>query len=235
MNSTALKKPTGVYLLALLFLLAPLGNIIISFAGSGVSNWYEPSQFFPLLQSIPLIEWLWLGLLFITGLLLFRPHKLSWSLAIFTLILVLIINAYRIYSADANSIDPVFLKVFSLFAIICTLAVLLIAFYFRFPYLDRRANWLTNTKRFDIRTPALCSGVKAFTESLSDTGCRVSFDQPSEFKVEQKIKLLFPEISTLEATALVIEKLEFGVRAEFIQLDPQFKQDLSRWLKTRKR
>lgn len=234
MNSSALKKPTGVYLLAVLFLLAPLGNIIISFAGSGVSNWYEPMRFLPLLQSIPVVEWLWLGLLFITGLLLFRPHKLSWSLAIFTLILVLVINALRLYTADANSINLVFLKVFSLFAILCTLAVLVIAFYFRFPYLDRRANWLTNTQRFDIRTQALCSGMKAFTESLSDTGCRISFDQPSEFKVEQKVKITFPDISTIEATALVIEKLEFGVRAEFIQLDPQFKQDLSRWLKTRK-
>lgn len=230
----ALKKPIGVYVLATLFLLAPLGNILISFAGSGVQSWYLPSVFFPFLQSIPVMEWSWLSLLFLTGLLLFRPHKLSWSVAIFTLLLVLSINAYRLYYGDSNSIDPVFLKVFSLLAMICTLSVLIIAFYFRFPYLDRRANWLTNTKRFDIRTIAICSGIKAFTESISYTGCRISFNKPNTFLTHDVVRLQFPEISKIEVETVVIEKLEFGVRVEFVNLNSEFKQDLSRWLKVRK-
>jgi hypothetical protein len=233
MSNTALKKPTGVYIVAVLFLLAPFGNIIISFAGSGVRNWYDMGVIVPFIQSIPALDWIWLGLLFVSGLLLFRPHKLSWSLAIFTLLLVLAINAYRLFNVDLNSIDPVFLKVFSILAIICTLSVLVIASYFRFPYLDRRANWLSNTRRFDTRTPATVDGLKAVTESISQTGSRLSFDLPSQFKKADLVKMKFAEISQVDVDAEVVERLEFGIRVEFRNITNDFKQDLDRWLKSR--
>ncbi len=233
MSSTALKKPTGVYILAILFLLAPAGNIFISFAGSGLENWYNPSVLMAFLQTIPALEWIWLGLLFITGILLFRPHKLSWSVAIITLLLILFINAYRLYNVDSNSIDPIFLKVFSLLAIICTLSVLIIAFYFRFPYLDRRADWLSNIRRVDIRTSVVCAGVKAITESLSVSGCKITFDAPVSFKKNEVMRLKFPEISAVEVPGTVVENLETTARFEFNDLNSQFKQDLSRWLKSR--
>lgn len=151
MNSNTLKKPTGVFLIALLFILAPFGNILISFAGSGVEDWYNPNVFFPFLNTIPAWDWLWLGLLFVTGVLLLRPHKLTWSLAIASLLLVLLINSYRVYRIDENSIDPQFLKVFSVLAIICTLSLLVIAAYFRFPYLDRRTKWISSNTNEDRR------------------------------------------------------------------------------------
>ena len=134
------------------FILAPIGNILISFAGSGVQSWFLPSVFFPFIQSIPASEWSWLGLLFITGILLFRPHKLSWSVAIFTLIVVLFINAFRLFQVDPNSINPGFLKLFSGLAILITLGVLVISFYFRFPYLDRRTQWFSDDHNPDRRT-----------------------------------------------------------------------------------
>ena len=233
MTTTALKKPIGVYVLAFLFLLAPAGNIFISFAGSGLDNWYNPTVLMAFLQSIPALEWIWLGLLFITGILLFRPHKLSWSVAIFTLLLILFINAYRLYQVDTNSIDPIFLKVFSLLAIICTLSVLVIAFYFRFPYLDRRANWLSNMQRVDIRTSVLCSGTAAITESLSSSGCLIAFEAESQLKKNDKVNLKFPEISNLEIQGIVVENLDRCARFEFQDLNAQFKQDLSKWLKGR--
>lgn len=233
MSNSALKKPTGVYIIAILFLFAPIGNILISFAGSGIQNWYDFGIIGPFLQSIPAMDWIWLGLLFVTGILLFRPHKLSWSIAIFTLILVLSINAYRLFNVDGNSIDPSFLKIFSVLAIICTLSVLVIAFYFRFPYLDRRSKWFSSTRRFDIRTPALVNGIKAMTESVSFTGCRLSFDIPSELEKSEIIKIKFLEISNTETDAEVIEVLESGARVEFRNISVEFKQDLYLWLKTR--
>ncbi len=150
MSTTTLKKPTGVFLIAILFILAPFGNILISFAGSGVSDWYNPNVFLPFLSTIPSLDWVWLILLFVTGVLLFRPHKLTWSLAIFTLLLILFINAYRVYNIDQNSIDTQFLKVFSMLAVVCTLSLLVIVAYFRFPYLDRRTQW-TSSKANDDR------------------------------------------------------------------------------------
>ncbi len=233
MTTTALKKPIGVYVLALLFLLAPAGNIFISFAGSGLQNWYDPSVLAAFLQSIPLLDWVWLGLLFATGILLFRPHKLSWSVAIFTLLLILFINAYRLYQVDMNSIDPVFLKVFSLLAIICTLSVLVIAFYFRFPYLDRRANWLSNLQRVDIKTSVLCGGEAAMTESISTSGCLIHFESANHFKKNDKVNLKFAEISNTEIQGVVVESMDRVARFEFQDLNAGFRQDLNKWLKSR--
>lgn len=153
-SSAVLKRPTGVYILAVLFILAPLGNILISFAGSGVQNWYEPQVFIPFLQTIPVLDWLWLGLLVLTGVLLFRPHKLSWTIAIISLLIVMGVNSYRIWQVDQNSIDPHFLKVFSIIALFCTLGVLVIAAYFRFPYIDRRAQWTSSEPNPDRRDEA---------------------------------------------------------------------------------
>lgn len=150
-HSVRLEKPIGIYFLAILFLLAPLGNIFISFAGSGVANWYSPSVFIPFAQTIPALDWAWLGLLFVTGLLLFKAHKLSWTIAILSLLLILVINTYRIFFVDTNSIDPHFLKIFSVIAVLCTLGVLVIAFYFRFPYLDRRTEWTSTKQKTDRR------------------------------------------------------------------------------------
>lgn len=233
MSNSVLKKPTGVYIIAILFLLAPIGNILISFAGSGVENWYKIEVMLPFLQSIPLVDWIWLGLLLVTGVLLYYPHKLSWSVAIFTLLLVLMINAYRLFNVDKNSIDPNFLKVFSVLAIISTLSVLVIAFYFRFPYLDRRSNWLSKTQRLNIRIPILINETKALTESISTTGCRLSFDRPCEFKHLEIVRLKFLEISKVEIQAEVIEKLEFGARVEFRSLNSEFRRDLDQWLNSK--
>ena len=153
MQSTTLKKPFGVYALALLFILAPLGNILISFAGSGVENWYSPSIFFVFLESIPLADWAWLILTFVTGCLLFVQHKTAWSLAVLSLLVVLGINAYRAFNpGDVASVE--FLKWQIVISMLVTLAVLVLAFYFRFPYLDRRAQWFFPTAhRWDLRTP----------------------------------------------------------------------------------
>lgn len=232
-DNAVLKKPVGVYLIAILFLIAPVGNVLISFAGSGIKEWYKLDVFVPFLYSIPALDWVWLGLLFVTGILLFRPHKLSWSIAILTLFTVLCINAYRLYSIDTNSIDPNFLKIFSVLAIICTLGFLIIAFYFRFPYLDRRASWLSNTKRFNVRTSATVDGRNAKTESISNTGSRLSFDSSVDFKKGQIIQIKFAEISSIELHAEIIESSEFGVRVEFINPPSDFKQDLGLWIKTR--
>lgn len=231
-QKAVIKKAIGIHIIASLFLLAPFGNILISFAGSGIQNWYNIDVLFAFLLTIPLLDWLWLSLLFITGLLLFRPHKLTWSIAIGTLVLVLLINAIRLYQVDSNSIDPTFLKVFSVLAIISTLSILVIAMYFRYPYLDRRSKWLSEVKRLEIRTSIMVNDHKAQTESLSNAGCRISFDKPCAFIKGDFIKLKFTEISRTECQAEVVEKLEFGARVEFKNLPKAFRQDLDRWLKS---
>lgn len=150
--ASQLKKPIGIYVMAIMFILAPLGNILISFLGSGLKNWFEPTIFMALLKTVSPFDWFWLGLLFLTGLFLLKQHKLSWTMAIVTLVLVLGVNAIRLFQADPNSIEPHFLKIFSILAVVTTLGVLVIAFYFRFPYIDRRMKWTSTEHNTDRRT-----------------------------------------------------------------------------------
>lgn len=232
-NASALKKPIGIYVLALLFIIAPLGNILISFAGAGVPNWYEPSIFIAFLQTIPVWEWAWLSLLFLTGVLLFRPHKLSWSFAIITLLLILCINIFRIYSADANSISPQYLKVFSILALFCTLGVLVIAFYFRFPYLDRRATWIKNVERFDLTTEVKIDHTIALTESVSVTGCKIITASQYPAKAGEDVSVIFTEISPAPVKCTVIENREKFLRLEFQSGQDAFLIKLKQWVKTK--
>lgn len=233
-QNAGLKKPIGIYILAVLFILAPLGNILISFAGAGISNWYEPSVFISLVQTIPSFEWLWLCLLVMTGGLLFRPHKLSWSFAIATLLIILSINFYRMFATiDSNSIDPQYLKVFSVLALICTLGVLVIAFYFRFPYLDRRANWIKNVERYDLSTEVTVAGKKGYTESLSLSGCKVRFSEKVDFAAGQIIEVVLAEVSNQNVKCSVISAEGHELRLEFERHQDVFMTKLKSWMKTK--
>ncbi len=232
-NEVGLKKPIGVYILAILFIIAPLGNILISFAGAGVSNWYEPSIFFVFLQSIPLFDWVWLTLLFVAGVSLFRPHKLSWSFAIATLLFILCLNAYRMFYADMSSITPQYLKVFSILALFCTFGVLIIAFYFRFPYLDRRANWIKNIERFNLKTEVQINQMKLLTDSVSVTGCRIITQESINLKPNETVQLQFTEIHTLPVNCTVIDSTDKHVRLEFASGQEVFVGKLKSWLRTK--
>lgn len=232
-NDVGLKKPVGVYILAILFIIAPLGNILISFAGAGVNNWYEPSIFFIFLQSIPMFDWIWLTLLFFAGISLFRPHKLSWSFAIATLLFVLFINAYRMFFADMSSITPQYLKVFSILSLFCTFGVLIIAFYFRFPYLDRRANWIKNIERFDLKTEAQINQVNAMTESVSATGCKIATSQNLNLKSNDQVQVVFAEIYPQPVRCVVIDSTDKHVRLEFSPGQEVFVGKLKAWIRAK--
>ncbi len=232
-TGSGLKRPIGIYLLAMLFIIAPLGNILISFAGAGISNWYEPSIFMAFVYSIPGFEWTWLGLLFLTGVLLFRPHKLSWSFAIATLFLILCLNIYRMYSSGENSITPQYLKVFSILALFCTLGVLVIAFYFRFPYLDRRANWIKNIERFDLVTEVNFDNTLSKTESVSITGCKILTPAGTSLKSGDPLEAQFPEIYAKSVRCEVVEKKESSLRLEFAPGQEEFSLKLKSWIKTK--
>lgn len=233
MNEVGLKRPVGIYVLAVLFILAPLGNILISFAGAGVANWYEPSVFTVFLQSIPLVDWVWLSLLVLTGVLLFRPHKLSWSVAIATLVIILLINVYRMFSSDASSIAPQYFKVFSIISLFCTLGVLVIAFYFRFPYLDRRANWIKNIERYDLATDIEWKGQIVKTESISVTGCKIAIQNRPHIRPNDATDVMFMEIYDKPVKCIVVETNSTFVRLEFAPGQDKFMGQLKAWIKSK--
>lgn len=231
-----LKKPYGVYFLAVLFLLAPIGNLIISFANSGLSQWYEPSVFFAFLQSVSPLDWLWLSLLIVTGILLLRPQKASWSVAIGTLFLVLVINIYRTTRGEFLDTNAVKWQIFVSCA--ATLVVLAMSFYFRFPYLDRRMRWfIPAAQRYDLRTPVQIVAQDIFegvTESVSISGARVRLQRDMGPQAQQLryVDVIFPEIKSVKIKTQVVQYADNTLRLKFKELHGPELQYLKEWLKS---
>lgn len=244
MQKTELKRPTGVYVLALLFLIAPLGNLLLSFASSGLKNLSRPEIMYVFLQGVSPLDWLWLSLLVVTGILLLRPHKASWTMAIFTLLLVLGINIYRAATGDLQG-EPssdMGLNQYAQWQIfissIATACVLITAFYFRFPYLDRRTRWfIPAAQRYEVRTPVEVVAQDIFggvTESLSVSGARVRLQRDMGPFVKQirYVDVIFPEIRNVKIKTQVVEYADNILRLKFKELRGKELNYLKDWLRS---
>ncbi|MNL13796.1 PilZ domain protein [compost metagenome] len=235
-QATQLKKPTGVIVLAILFILAPLGNLFISFATSGVDGWYQPAILGHFLATVPMLDWLWLAMLLVTGILLLRPHKTSWSIAIITLLLVLGMNVYRAASSEFYG-EPV-LQWHIAVSVLVTFAGLMTAFYFRFPYLDRRAQWIFPTAhRVTVRTPVQIVAQDIFdgvTESLSVSGARIRLQRDMGVKAGDLrfVDLIFSELKNLKTKAMVVEYRENLLRVKFKELSTKDRTTIMGWLQS---
>jgi len=239
-ETSDLKQPIGIYILALLFMLAPLGNILVSFAGSGVTNWYYPSEFIELIKTIPAMDWLWLAGIFVAGLALLLRHKSAWMVAVFALLIVLAMNTYRAFTIDETVLNPEFVRVQILISILVTFSVLIIAFYARYPYLDRRQQWMFPTAhRYDVKTPVIVhtgGDLAGLTESISTAGIRIRLAKPAEsLKGKTEIEFSFSELPNLKM--IKSEVIEFNgevLRVQYKNFGWGARGVLEAWLKSKK-
>lgn len=233
-----LRQPIGIYILGLLFILAPLGNIVLSLLGSGIEGWYRPSIFFDLLQTIPVADWLWLGGIFVAGIALLLRHKSAWIIAVLALVGVLGMNTYRAFTIDQSVLNPEFVRMQILVSILVTLSVLIIAFYARYPYLDRRQQWLFPTAhRYDVKTPVVVhvgDGIKGTTDSLSTAGVRIRLEKTSEaLKNQTEFQVTFPELNDVRINTEVIELSGTTLRLKFKNFGWSSRGHLEAWLKSK--
>lgn len=239
-QSSELKQPVGIYILAVLFMAAPLGNILVSFAGSGIVNWYYPGEFSELLQTIPAIDWLWLIGIFISGFALLLKHKMAWLLAVVSLLSVLGINTYRAFTIDETILNPEFVRVQILISILVTFSVLIITFYSRYPYLDRRQQWIFPTAhRYDLRTPVIVhtgGELAGVTESISTAGIRIRLAQKTEaFSGKTEVVFSFTEIPAFKSiTAEIVEFNGDMLRLQYKNFSWGRRGYLEAWLKSKK-
>ncbi|WP_374030177.1 PilZ domain-containing protein [Bdellovibrio bacteriovorus] len=237
MQPATLKKPTGVFFLAFLFMLAPLGNLLLSFAASGVPGWYEIPVLKAFLQTVSPLDWFWLSLLFITGILLLKPHKTTWTLAIVSLCFVLTINCYRFFTKDFAP-DSTLVQWQLVLSSILTFTILILALYFRFPYLDRRAQWLFPTAhRYSFRTPVDVVAQDIFqgvTESISVSGARVRLQRDLEggSRNLRFVDVIFPEVRNVKIKARVVEYEDNVLRLKFKELRRLEKGYLQDWFRS---
>jgi hypothetical protein len=231
------KKPFGIYILGIIFLLALVGNIIFSLSISGEPSWYYPHTIFSLMKSIHWLDWLWLGLLALVGLLLFNNHKTSWAMAIFALSMIIGINIYRFISPPFGQENYSDLYMISSF--LATAVILALVFFFRYPYIDRRSRWSIGgpAVRQNSRTAVQVVANDIFegvTESVSISGARILLQRDlgeSQSKMRY-MDIIFPAIQNIKITCEVIENSGNLLRVRYKKLHRKNRAILMAWLKS---
>lgn len=214
-----IKKPFALQALIYSFLLAPFGNIAMTAATLGIIDWYKPAIFSAILTDVQTLDYIWLGLVFLSGVLLMIRHRTAWLVAITSLaftICINLINLIELFQTGSASLMASMQITVSLFT---TLAVSIIFFYFRYPYLDRRATLFGFAARVNVNIPCrIQSAVIEYSTdciSLSVTGARFQADKMSTLlQPEHKLELSFSD-QDLKLKAVVIESTEEFLRIKF--------------------
>jgi hypothetical protein len=225
--------------LSVLFILAPIGNILISFYGVGDKEWTSPSVFLSWLATIEPLDWFWLGLTFVTGILLFIQHKTAWLIAIINLVLILTVNVYRwVTTGELIDVEYSYFQTQILLSIIATWLTLGVIFYARYPYLDRRSKWIGSVApRLAIVTPVTVVAQDVYfgaSTNFSTSGVMVDLNSPLGSPIGMKfVDLIFPELQNLKIKAQIIHQGERRLRLRFRDLRGADKKNLKKWIETR--
>jgi hypothetical protein len=148
--------------------LAPFGNIILTLFQAGVSTWYLPTQWIKVLSNLKTFDLLMLGSVFAAGVALFIQKKTSWFIAIAVLVLTMIHNSVTQAPPNASFVNT------KLGLLLTNAVVLVIVYFFRYPYLDQRDHLFEGIrKRFNVHVLADYDGQQVAINNLSRNGCFV--------------------------------------------------------------
>lgn len=179
------RRKDAVTLLALLLIAAPLTHLVVLVISSGFSDWWRPAIMTGIFKQIPATQWLTFAIMFISGPLLLIRHKATWAASVIGLAILIIINIVQgltsLEGTDGADYELLWLRlIFSVFLGAIALMILALA---RYPYLDRRHGWLSQTaRRTDVKLPVLVHGQKVLPgllESISLSGCRIQLENAS--------------------------------------------------------
>ncbi len=214
-----IKKPFALQVLIYSFLLAPFGNIAMTAATLGIVDWYRPAIFYEILTNVQTLDYVWLGLIFLSGVLLMVRHKTAWLVAITALVFTVCINIINLIEILQTGSPSLMASAQIMVSLLTTLAVSIIFFYFRYPYLDRRATLLGFAARVNVIIPCRIQArsIEYSTDciSLSVTGARFQADKMSALLLpEDELELSFSD-QDLKLKAVVVESTEEFLRIKF--------------------
>lgn len=224
------KGPIGIYIFGLIFLFSPIGNIFFSLQSAQQTNVWE------FIRSIYWFEWIWLSALALTGVCLLIRHRISWLLAMLSLTAIVLLNAYRFLVPPDG--QQTYADLYMIFAVFASATTWLLAFYFRYPYIDRRSQWLVGPAlRYDMRTAVQVVAddiYEGVTESISISGVRIILqrDIGGAPKKMRFVDVLFPAIYGIKVTCEVVEYTDNILRLRFKRLSRKNRGLLMAWLKS---
>lgn len=225
-------------LISFSFMGAPFGNLFLSLATSGVPNWWEPETALDLMSQIPSLDWIWLFLLFLSGVLLLMRHKTAWLFAVLTLFTVVAMNMGSLMESDRKDIISMAEEVQVIFSLFATVCAILILFYARYPYLDQRQGWLRPTaERFDLQTPVRIFADDVYegtSESLSASGCRIRLQKNWGAGPRLRfVDLNFPDVGTFRVKGQIVGSKDMVLRIKFREFPAKDRRTFVAWIQSK--
>jgi hypothetical protein len=165
-----LEKPIAVWFLGGCFIVSPFANMAIPLFLGNIPNWYLPRLWFGLFTQQDILQQILLATVPLAGFSLLIQRKTSWAFAVGILFAGCVQNMHAYFS-----MNPLLISATGPLILNC--CVLIIFYYFRFPYLDRRDHILHGTSdRLPCAVPVSLGQSHGLSSvNLSSTGCLLMF------------------------------------------------------------
>ena len=218
-----LKKPVIVYVFAALFMLAPLGNTAMSiFVLYPSAMWLDLGTWQNLINNFMPSTWLWMGLEIVAGIGLFFQRKSTWTFALGVLVFSILYQLFVVYPLKQYPTAAIVTAVMS------TLAVSVIFYHFRFPYLDRRDNWLKGMSKrhyVDVSVRIINLPEHGTLSNISRSGLKMIYPSMNATpKIGEVIQFELPVVPPVLIQATVIRKHDRECGMKFVNLTREQKK-----------
>jgi hypothetical protein len=188
-------KPRWVFVIAFLFMLAPVGNFVSTLAMMRIADWWTPRVWIHWAQWISPGAWGIMTMLFLSGLGLLFVNRLSWIFASICLLTVLGFNLFYVFHfGTVSTLGPITLGVMVLATLLSGL--FLYSQRFRRPYLNPRLRWWETRPRYradlGVRMPPFSE--RCVLLDISESGALVDFPErvpmiPDQVQIEVTAEL----------------------------------------------
>jgi hypothetical protein len=221
------KKPLWIYIVALIFILTPLGNLLWSLASLNIPNWYMPHVWRYWAKYVAPSTWVLLTLLFVSGISLLFVRRWSWLLSLVTLGVVAV---YDIVMIKEFSIMGTMAIAAMIVGTVC-FGLLLYFTEFRKPYLNPRVRWWETSPRYKVDLPVALRNIEtpATLVDISRTGVLIEFVAAIP-EVEGDTEISLP--TQVQLPCVVARKTEKGYGLQFAPLNRQQKGELKTFIRT---
>lgn len=231
-----LKKTPIVQVIALMYMLAPLVIVYLTLLNYHPQGLVNVQTFMETMQIMTQVDFLWLGLIFMTGLMMLIVHKLSWSVALVGLFFIFIVNLFTFVHTSRGLISE-FYRGHSSISVITSLVIIVFGYFYKYPYVDLRGGIFRSVSpRFNLVTPVIVvKGIetKGETHSVSLSGLMVQVedDLTRHLNPQEPFAIVkMPSIAGLELKAKVIDLKGNRLRLEFFKPTKEQKRLLGQWI-----
>lgn len=228
-----IQKAVLVRWMAFAFMAAPLMNLVVVFFASSAETAQVSGALIGPLRLLELIEQ---AFIFLAGICLLQQHKTRWLVAVVLIFSTVGLNLLILLDSPESEFLRSAAHVRLYFSIFLAFCVVLILYYARYPYLDRRQGWMGPVaKRYDLTVPARVFADEVWTgasESMSASGCRVRLDK--DWGPKDRVRFIdvqFPGFSEGRIKAQVVGSQGAILRLKFRDFRNEDRKAFAAWIK----